>query len=72
MAKESAPKSISYLRKPEVRQRTGRSFSSIDRDEAAGLFPKRYKLGPRSVGWRSDEIDAWCESREVAGSGDAA
>ncbi|MBY0399043.1 AlpA family phage regulatory protein [Myxococcota bacterium] len=72
MAKESALKSVFYYRKPEVSKRTGRSPSSIDRDEAAGLFPKRCKLGPRSVGWRSDELDAWIESRERAKSGDAA
>lgn len=72
MAKESAPKSVFYYRKPQVSKMTGRSPSSIDRDEAAGLFPKRYKLGPRSVGWRSDEVDAWIESRERAKGGEAA
>lgn len=51
------------IRLPEVRARTGLSRSEIYRREALGEFPKRLSLGARSVGWLSDEIQAWIEAR---------
>ena len=32
----------------------------IWRLERAGQFPHRVQLGPRSVAWYEDEIEAWC------------
>jgi prophage regulatory protein len=51
------------IRLPEVRTRTGLSRSEIYRREALGQFPRRVSLGARSVGWPSDEIQNWIESR---------
>ena len=55
----------SVLRLPEVVALTGRCRSSIYADIAAGTFPPPLRLGPRSVGWRQSDIDAWLNSREV-------
>ena len=35
-----------------------------------GLLPKPIKIGPRAVGWLSDEIEAVMNAR-IAGKGDA-
>lgn len=51
------------IRLPEVRSRTGLSRSEIYRREALGEFPKRVKLGTRSVGWVSSEIQDFIEAR---------
>lgn len=51
------------LRLNDVRARTGLSRSEIYRREALGQFPRRVSLGARSVGWPSDEIQAWIEAR---------
>jgi prophage regulatory protein len=31
--------------------------------ERAGLFPKRLRLGPNSVGWLEEELDEWIRVR---------
>ncbi len=50
---------IRFLRYPELRDRgVAYSPSSLYRLEAAGQFPRRVKLGPRSVGWIESEIEA--------------
>jgi prophage regulatory protein len=59
----SAPETI--LRLPVVVTRTGRCRSAIYADIAAGTFPKPIQLGPRAVGWRQSDIDAWLNSRQV-------
>lgn len=46
-----------------------RIITSISRSQAwvleqDGLFPKRIKLGNRSVAWRLSEILEWIETRE--------
>lgn len=57
---------VALLRKTKIRELTGMSDSNIYRLEQLGLFPKRRRLNPsgRSVGWLSDEIEAWLRSRE--------
>jgi predicted DNA-binding transcriptional regulator AlpA len=37
--------------------------TTIDRWERAGVFPKRIVLGPNTVGWYEDELDAFAASR---------
>lgn len=54
------------LRRREVQERTGLSKPSIYREIKRGEFPRPLKLGPRSGGWRSDEISDWIEGRERA------
>ena len=51
------------LRIEAVRLHVGLSRSEIYRREGLGEFPKRVSLGARSVGWLSDEIQEWIESR---------
>lgn len=55
-----------YLRQPEVLARIGVSWITILRWEKKGLFPKRRKLGPRTVAWVEAEIDEWCANRTAA------
>ena len=47
----------------QVSKRTGNSKSSIYNYIEEGTFPKPIKLGPRSVGWLSHEIDEWISER---------
>lgn len=51
------------IRLPEVRARCGLSRSEIYRREALGQFPKRVKLGTRSVGWVLSEVQEFIEAR---------
>ena len=57
---------VAILRKRQVEELTGRSYSSIRRDMARGAFPKPVQIGPRAIGWRSDEVRAWLTSRSTA------
>jgi prophage regulatory protein len=51
------------LRKPAVLAKTGLSYPTIYRHIQAGTFPQQVELGPNSVGWIEEEIDAWIASR---------
>jgi prophage regulatory protein len=53
--------SLRILRLPEVLARTGDSKSTIRRKEVAGLFPRRVKTGPNSIGWYEHELDRYLE-----------
>ncbi|MES2497096.1 MAG: AlpA family phage regulatory protein [Pseudomonadota bacterium] len=44
------------LRIDRVKDRTGLSVATIYRREAAGTFPPRVRLGPRSVAWYESDI----------------
>jgi prophage regulatory protein len=55
------------IRLPAVMAKTGLSTSTIWRYEKAGDFPRRVQLGPNSVGWVVEEVDAWLEQRGRAG-----
>ena len=50
------------LRQPQVQEITGLSRTTIWRQEAAGVFPRRVRLGPRSVGWLCSEINDYLQS----------
>jgi predicted DNA-binding transcriptional regulator AlpA len=47
----------------EVLARTGYSKSTLRRKELAGEVGRRVQLGPNSVGWYEDEIEAHVASR---------
>lgn len=47
------------LRMRDVRRRTGLSVATVYRREAAGTFPKKVRLGPKSVAWYESDIDAF-------------
>jgi prophage regulatory protein len=56
-------KALAILRLRQVKERTGRSRSSIYADVKAGRFPRPINIGPRAVGWVEDEIDDWLADR---------
>ena len=58
---ENSPRKI--IRAKAVSERTSKSRSQIWRDVKAKRFPAPIVLGPSSIGWYEDEIDAWLESR---------
>lgn len=52
---------IKYLRFPALSEKLGgRSRASIHRDMIDRGFPKPIKLGPNSVVWDEEAVDAWC------------
>lgn len=55
------------LRAADVMERTGLGRTSIWRLERAGDFPRRRQITPGAVGWLTDEVDAWLDSRPVVG-----
>jgi prophage regulatory protein len=58
---QTAPRRI--LRGPEVEERTGKGRVQRWRDVRAGKFPAPVQLGPNSIGWWEDEIEAWLAER---------
>jgi prophage regulatory protein len=52
-----------FLRIKDVVARTGLSEMTLWRRQKEGTFPRRVKLGPNTVGWPEDEIEAWCLER---------
>ena len=51
------------IRGHAVCEKVQKSRVQIWRDVRAGTFPAPVDLGPNSVGWFEDEIDAWLASR---------
>lgn len=51
------------IRKPELFSRVGLSDATIWRMERAGKFPRRVRLGGKSVGWLDEEIEGWFAER---------
>jgi predicted DNA-binding transcriptional regulator AlpA len=52
-----------------IREKERQKLTSISRSQAwvleqKGLFPKRRKLGNRSVAWILSEVMEWIEARE--------
>ena len=57
--------SLSILRLSAVQERTGLPTSTIYHYIRLGIFPASVALGGgRSVGWYSDAIDSWVQSRQ--------
>lgn len=52
-----------FLRIKDVVTRTGLSEMTLWRRQKAGTFPRRVKLGPNSVGFLEEEVEAWCVAR---------
>ena len=55
-----------FLRRREVVEITGLSYSSIYRQMPKGQFPRQVSVGPRAVRWRASEVYAWMKSRPSA------
>lgn len=51
------------MRLPEVMQATGFGRAHIYNLMGEGRFPKAVKLGPRAVGWSSEQVQAWIDAR---------
>ncbi len=60
---EPTPKPRRVLRDPIVRERTGLSRTQRWRCIRSGTFPAAVQLGPNSIGWYEDEIEAWLAER---------
>ena len=56
---------------PDVLEQTGLSRSTIYEMIGRGEFPRQINLGPRAVGWISDDVLNWIDSkiREARPSG---
>jgi prophage regulatory protein len=54
------------LRLAEVEARVGFKRTKIGEEVDAGRFPEPIALGPRAVGWRESEVQAWIASRPRA------
>ncbi len=50
---------LTILRRKQVEAATGLSRSTIYARLRAKTFPPAVRLGPRSVGWRAGDIDAF-------------
>lgn len=57
------------LRLRDVMARTGLKRSSIYLAIHERGFPKQVQLGPKAVGWREEEVEAWLDGLPVAVSG---
>ena len=51
------------LRLPEVKEKVGLSRTAIYKLIAAGAFPRQISIGPRTVAWSQDDLEAWIEER---------
>ena len=54
------------LRLPQVREKVGRANATIWQDVSEGSLPPPISIGPRAVGWKSSELDAWIAAQEFA------
>lgn len=52
-----------FLRLKDVLAATGLGRSTIYHLIKKEQFPKAIKLGPKSVAWKSDDVEAWMQSR---------
>ncbi|MBM4289483.1 MAG: AlpA family phage regulatory protein [Deltaproteobacteria bacterium] len=50
------------LRIKQILKDNNVSRSFVWREEKAGRFPKRIKLGARAVGWLKTDLDEWLQS----------
>lgn len=63
--------SMQIQRLPSVLRATGHARSTLYLQIAQGLWVRPIKLGARSVGWPSDEVEALIKAR-ISGSSEAA
>ena len=61
---------VRMLRLTDVLELTGLSATTLWRFEKAGTFPRRRRVGPNLVAWRSDEVDEWIEALPAVESTD--
>jgi len=56
-----------FLRSKEVVDKVGLSRVSVWRLEAAGDFPPRRQITPKTVAWVEHEVEAWMDARKRVG-----
>ena len=61
---DETPHPDSFVRLRAVERFSGKSRTQIYADPD---FPKPYKLGPRSSGWKWGELLEWARTRQPAG-----
>jgi predicted DNA-binding transcriptional regulator AlpA len=54
------------VRKPQLEEIVGLTYSSVRRLVAAGKFPPPRQLSDGLVGWRMADLKAWADNRPVA------
>lgn len=59
---------IVYLRCAAVMKMTGLTERTLYRYMSDGRFPRSFKLGPKTSGWKESEVKAWLASREETGA----
>lgn len=59
-----------FLRREDVCRTVGLSYSSIYRLERRGEFPRRRRVGDRSVAWLREEVVAWAKARKKIAFGE--
>ena len=52
-----------FLRRDEVKAKTGLPVSTIYQQMSLDKFPRPVRISPRLVAWRESEIDEWQEAR---------
>ena len=60
------------VRQAEVMRMTGLSRTAIWELERRGEFPRRRRIGARTVAWLESELVEWMRSRPAVGVGGAA
>lgn len=63
---EETQSALTILRRKQVEARVGLRRSTIYQGVADGTFPRPVRLGARSVGWLSHEIERWLADRVAA------
>jgi len=63
---EQIQSALTILRRKQVEARVGLRRSTIYQGVADGTFPRPVRLGARSVGWLSHEIERWLADRVAA------
>ena len=52
-----------FLNERQMTSLIGVHRATLRRWEAAGIFPKRKKLGPGRIGWSEDAYKKWAQTR---------
>ena len=60
-----APEADQIILFPDLKRKYGVPWSRmhVDREEKAGRFPRRFRIGPNSVGWVDREVRQWVKDR---------
>ena len=63
----SLPENIDSIIRPDAMARlTGKSLTTLWRDEKAGRFPKRIKIGVQATGWLRSQYEHWLSCRRAS------